>query len=69
MEPFEIILKRKRDIYGNTECAIEFAAQEYARQAINEAVNVAENIGLEYGYRGEVGTKHFKDAFDKIELT
>jgi hypothetical protein len=32
MKEFEYILKAKREYYGNTEAAIEFAAEEYARQ-------------------------------------
>jgi len=32
MKEFQEILKEKRDYYGNTEAAIEFAAEEFARQ-------------------------------------
>jgi len=32
MKQFQEILKVKRDYYGNTEAAIEFAAEEYASQ-------------------------------------
>lgn len=35
MEEFKDVLKRKRDYYGNTEAAIEFAAEEYANQKPN----------------------------------
>ncbi|PSR54145.1 hypothetical protein AHMF7605_11750 [Adhaeribacter arboris] len=31
---FQEILKAKREYYGDTEAAIEFAAEEYARQLI-----------------------------------
>lgn len=32
MKEFQEILKHKRNYYGETEAAIDFAAQEYARQ-------------------------------------
>jgi hypothetical protein len=32
MKTFPDILKEKRDYYGNTEAAIEFAAEEYSQQ-------------------------------------
>ena len=32
MKEFQQILKEKRDYYGNTEAAIEFAANEYVEQ-------------------------------------
>jgi hypothetical protein len=32
---FESILKSKRDFYGNTEAAIHFAAEQYAREYHN----------------------------------
>jgi len=38
MKTFQEILKQKRDYYGNTEAAIEFAAEEFSN------INVAEEI-------------------------
>ena len=38
MQEFQEILKAKRDYYGNTEAAIHFAAEEYARQYLKEAL-------------------------------
>jgi hypothetical protein len=34
MKTFQDILKKKRDYYGNTEAAIEFAANDWLRQCI-----------------------------------
>lgn len=36
---FQNILKQKRDYYGNTETAIEFAAEELSRQCIQYELN------------------------------
>ena len=36
MEEFQEILKEKREYYGETEAAIEFAADEYVRQLKDE---------------------------------
>jgi hypothetical protein len=47
MKSFPEILKEKRSYYGNTEAAIEFAAEEYARQLI-PTKKEGKTAGLEY---------------------
>jgi hypothetical protein len=41
MKEFQEILKEKRDYYGNTEAAIEFAAEEFAQQY---KIKILENV-------------------------
>jgi hypothetical protein len=65
MKEFQEILKEKRDYYGNTEAAIEFAAEEYARQY---RISILEEVEL--GFRLCSDTSAFclgyRNLVDKI---
>lgn len=53
MKQFQEILKEKRDYYGNTEAAIEFAAEEYSAQCIKEKINKPELNNFIEGFKIE----------------
>jgi hypothetical protein len=65
MKEFEEILKEKREYYGNTEAAIEFAADEYARQY---RISILEEVKLGFDICSDTSAfcLGYRNLVDKI---
>ena len=60
MKTFPEILKEKRDYYGDTEAAIEFAAEEYAKEQLYDFYRWIDNNNS-FEYWNDI--KHFVDEY------
>jgi hypothetical protein len=64
MKSFQDILKDKRDYYGDTEAAIEFAAQEWLRQLIPTNQEIKDHFtSLHYD---DKNGHHYRENKDRI---
>ena len=64
MKTFPEILKEKRDYYGYTEAAIEFAAEEYAKEQLYDFYRwIDDNDSFDY----YADIKHFVDEYLELK--
>ncbi|TXE18596.1 hypothetical protein ES692_06015 [Psychroserpens burtonensis] len=63
MLKFQEILKKKRDYYGHTEAAIEFAAEEFSKQEFKIKIHA-----ITFDHIDEIARKEFAPINSSIRV-